>query len=149
MSTTGLARFLARHSRIGLDTSLFIYHLNDHPQYRHLTALIFQWVQRRGHSAVTSTITMTELLVHPYRANDIDQVNDIYALASTFPNLEWRPPTLAVADDAARLRAAYGLRTPDALQVAAALASGATGLASNDAALARVRELDVFLLDGA
>lgn len=90
---------------------------------------------------------MTELLVHPYRAKDIDQVNDIYALASTFPHLEWHAPTLAVADDAARLRAAHGLRTPDALQVAAALASGATGLVSNDAAFARVTELDVFLLD--
>lgn len=110
-------------------------------------APLFAWLERRGGSAVTSTITMVELLVHPYRKGDIDRVNLIYALTSSFPHLTWLPPTLAIADEAARLRARYNLRTPDAIQAATALAAGTRGLIANDTSFARIRELDVLLLD--
>jgi predicted nucleic acid-binding protein len=90
---------------------------------------------------------MTELLVHPYRKDDVDHVNSIYALASTYPNLSWVPLTLALADDAARLRAKYGLRTPDAIHVATAIAGSATGFIGNDHAFQGVTELEVLLLD--
>ena len=90
---------------------------------------------------------MTELLVHPYKKGDIDRVNTIYALTSTYPHLSWLPPTLALADDAARVRATYGLRTPDAIQVATAISAGATGFVGNDDAFTRVTELEILLLD--
>ena len=66
--------------------------------------------------AVTSTITMLEGLVHPYRQADHELVNQFYALLSTY-------------------------------QAATALASGATGYITNDAAFQRVTDLDVLLLD--
>ena len=141
-----LADFFERHRTVGLDTSPFIYHLEAHPRFGPVTAELFGWLERRG-SAVTSTITMTELLVHPYRKDDIDRVNTTYALTSTYPHLSWVPVTLAVADGAARLRAKYGLRTPDAVQVATAISAAATGFVGNDAAFKRVTELEVLLLD--
>jgi predicted nucleic acid-binding protein len=104
------------------------------------------WIERQGR-AVTSTITMTELLVHPYRESDIDRVNSIYALTSTFPNLSWVPVTLALADNAARLRAKYSLRTPDAIHLATAIAGSATGFIGNDHVFQRVTELEILLLD--
>ena len=85
--------------------------------------------------------------MHPYRKDDIDRVNTIYALTSTYPHLSWVPVTLAVADEAARLRAKYGLRTPDAVHVATAITAAATGFLGNDDAFKRVTELDVLLLD--
>jgi predicted nucleic acid-binding protein len=129
-----------------LDTSPFIYHLDAHPHYGPVAGELFVWIERRGR-AVTSTITMTELLVYPYRKNDIDSVNSIYALTSTYPNLSWVPVTLALADNAARMRAKYGLRTPDALHVATAIAGSATGFIGNDRAFQRVTELEILLLD--
>ena len=130
-----------------MDTSPFIYRLETHPRYGPVAATLFAWLERRGSSAVTSTITMTELLVHPYKIGDIDRVNTIYALTSTYPHLSWLPPTLAIADEAARLRAKYGLRTPDAIQAATAISAGATGFVGNDDAFKRVTELDILLLD--
>jgi len=144
-----LIEFLDRHRVIGLDTRPFIYHLETHPRYGPLTATLFAWLERRGASAVTSTITMTELLVHPYRKNDIDRVNSIYAATSTYPNLRWVATTLAIADEAARLRATYGLRTPDAIQIATAMSAGATGFVSNDKGCGRVAELEILRLDDA
>jgi len=96
---------------------------------------------------VTSTITMLELLVRPYRLADIDRVNRFYAVLATFPHLEWLAPTLTIADLGARLRAEYNLKTPDALQAATALTGGATSFISNDPAFRRVAGLEVIVLD--
>ncbi|MBI5283257.1 MAG: PIN domain-containing protein [Candidatus Solibacter usitatus] len=49
--------------------------------------------------------------------------------------------------EAARLRAVHRLRTPDALQAATAIRSGATGIVSNDAAFARLGSVAAILLD--
>lgn len=96
---------------------------------------------------MTSTITMLELLVQPYRLSDMDRVNKFYALLSTYPHLEWVAPTLEISDLAARLRAEYNLRTPDALQAATALFCQATGFISNDAGLKKVAGLEVVILE--
>ena len=70
---------------------------------------------------------MTELLVQPYRDDSEQRVNDFYGLLSTYPNLEWIAPNLAVADSAARIRGKHGLRTPDALQAATAVSGASDG----------------------
>jgi predicted nucleic acid-binding protein len=142
-----LRLFLRRHRRIALDTSIFIYQLEANARYLALADVVFAWVERAGHEAVTSTITMTELLVPSYRDNDERRVDEFYGLLSTYPNLRWIAPDLETADLAARLRATYRLRTPDALQAATAIQANATGLVTNDPVLARIDELEVAVLD--
>jgi len=90
---------------------------------------------------------MLELLVRPYRMADLDQVDLFYSLLSTYPNLEWAVTDLNIADRAAELRARKKLRTPDAIQIATAIASGATGYVTNDKVFKRVNDIDVLLLD--
>lgn len=147
MGVAQLSRWLKSHSRIALDTSVFIYQLQANPKYVGLTDEIFVWLQRPKSQGVTSTITMTELLVQPYRDRNQQRADEIYGLLSTFPNLAWIAPSLEIADAAARLRAKHGLRTPDALQAASALYTGATGLITNDVAFRRLSDLEVLLLD--
>jgi predicted nucleic acid-binding protein len=142
-----LAGFLARHRRIGLDTSVFIYAVEARPKYLSLVERVLSWVESPRGSAVTSTVTMLESLVQPYRRDDLARVDGFYALLSTFPHLEWVPPTLDIADLAAQLRARHNLRTPDAIQAATALARAATGFVCNDPAFSRVTGLEVALLD--
>ena len=147
MGLTRLRAFLKHHRRIGLDTSIFIYHLEANPSYEEMSGEIFQWLERPAASAVTSSITLTELLVQPYRAGNETLVNQYYGLLSLFPNLEWVAPDLAIADVAARIRAQYRLRTPDALQAATAIRREATALLTNDPDLARVPDIEIGLLD--
>ena len=97
--------------------------------------------------AVTSTLTMLELLVQPYRENDEESVDRFYALLSTYPRLEWIDTTLDIADHAARIRASFNLRTPDAVQAATAIAAHATGFISNDPVFRRVSEFETLILD--
>jgi predicted nucleic acid-binding protein len=142
-----LRAFLQRHRRIALDTSVFIYQLEANARYLPLTDPVFAWLERPEHTAVTSTITMTELLVPAYRSGGEQMVDEFYSLLTTYPNLDWIAPGLEIADIAARIRAAHRLRTPDALQAATAIYAHATGLITNDLAFERLERLDALVLE--
>jgi predicted nucleic acid-binding protein len=142
-----LRGFLRRHHRVALDTSIFIYQLETNPRYVACTDHIFSWVEQPGSRAITSTITMTELLVQPYRDNNEQRVDEFYGLLSTYPNLDWIAPNLEIAGLAARIRALHRLRTPDALQAATAVHAQATGLITNDPVFERVEGLETMVLD--
>jgi predicted nucleic acid-binding protein len=144
---TRLSAFLRRHRRIALDTSIFIYELEANERYVGLADSVFTWIEQPGHTAVTSTITMTELLVSPYRESDDIRVNLFYGLLTTYPHLDWVAPDLAIADLAARFRALHRLTTPDALQAATAARSDATGFVTNDPVFARVEAFETLLFD--
>lgn len=147
MGLTRLRAFLRRHRRIALDTSVFIYQLEANPRYVSFTDPIFAWLERPGHHGVTSTVTMTELLVQPYRDSDQQRVDEFYGLLSAFPNLDWIAPSLQIADIAARIRGVHRLRTPDALEAATAVHAQATGLVTNDTVFERVKEFETLVLD--
>lgn len=147
MGLERLRTFLRRHRRVALDTSIFIYQLETNPRYLAFTDHIFSWLERPGSKAVTSTITMTELLVQPYRDSDEQRVDEFYGLLSTYPNLDWIAPNLEIADLAARIRALHRLRTPDALQAATAVHTLATGLITNDPVFERVTDFETVVLD--
>jgi len=102
----------------------------------------------KGHvRAATSTLSLLEILVQPYREKLDDLVLKFYALLTTFPNIRWIELSKEIADSAARIRAEYRLKTPDAIQVATALSSGATGFVCNDPVFKRVREFECLLLE--
>ena len=147
MGIDGLRAFLRRHRRVAINTNIFIYQLEAHPRYDALTGVIFSWLEASGHSAVTSAITMTELLVQPYARKDEALVERYYGLLATFPHLDWNAPSLSTAGLAARLRADYRMRTPDALQAATALESGATAFLTNDAIFKRVQGFEALVLE--
>jgi len=140
-------RFLRRHQRIALDTNIFIYLLEENPRYLSLADLVFSRIERGECEAVTSTITMTELLVPAYRGGDAQRVATFYGLLATYPNLQWMAPDLETADLAAQVRSEHGLQTPDALQAATALRFGATAILSNDPVFTRVRGFEAAVLD--
>jgi uncharacterized protein len=147
LGLTALHAFLRRHRRIALDTSVFIYQVEDNARYVELTDSVFAWLNRPDGTAVTSTITMTELLVPAYRSGGEHRVDDFYALLTAYATLDWIPPSIEIADIAARIRATHRLRTPDALQAATAVHAQATGLITNDAVFERVESVETLVLD--
>ncbi len=147
MGLNRLAEELEHHDRIALDSSVFIYQLEAHPHYLPLTETVFSWLERRERSAVASTITMAELLVVPYRRKDQQKVDEFFALLSTYPGIEWIAPDLQIADIAARLRAQYRLKTPDALLAATAEVESATAIVTNDYDFRVLQTPAVLILD--
>jgi len=132
---------------IGLDTNIFIYFLEGHPRYGTWCASLFELIERGHHPAVTSTVTLLELLAQPYRDQKEELAQRIFALTSTHPHIEWVPFTMNLADRAAELRARYRLSTPDAIQLATAIGRKATRFYGNDRSLRRVTEIECILID--
>jgi predicted nucleic acid-binding protein len=112
-----------------------------------LSTEVLRWVVRPGHAAVTSTVTIAEVLVKAYERLDEEEADRLYGLLTTHPNLEWFAPDLEIGTWAARFRADYRLKTPDALQAATAFLSGATAFITNDATFERVQQFETLMLD--
>jgi predicted nucleic acid-binding protein len=138
---------LRRHRRVAFDSCIFIYQIEANPKYVTLTDLVFSWLVQPAFRAVTSAITMTEVLVPSYRNRDQKLLDNFYGLLSTYPNLEWISVGLEIADVAAELRAQHNMRTPDAIHAATAIHAGATALITNDPLFSRISDFDVVILD--
>jgi predicted nucleic acid-binding protein len=142
-----IARQLSRHNLVAIDTCVFIYLMERSPKYFDLANAVFQWMERPGSSAVTSTVVLTEILVQPFRNANLALADSFYSLLTTIPHLEWIPPSLQIANLAASLRASHRLQTPDALIAATALSCNASALVTNNPIFRRVSNLDVLILD--
>jgi predicted nucleic acid-binding protein len=139
--------FLARHKIFAADTMLFIYHFEDHLRYAPVTNVLFESWESGTNKGITSVITLLEILVKPRRDQNWEAVRDYKDLMLTFPNLQLVPLESECADLASDLRARYGIRIPDAIQVASALFHSATAFVTNDDQLKQISELEIFLLD--
>lgn len=139
---------LVGHKVIGLDTSVFIYHLELHPRYQPLTRVILSAVQAGKVQGVTTVVTLMELTVRPWQLNQAQVARQYEVLLVNFPNLTLFDVNRDVARRAAQLRASDKLRPADALQVATALEYGATIFVTNDKQLKRLTSyLDVIVLE--
>jgi len=139
---------LAKHTIIGLDTSIFIYHFEAHPQYLALTTSILNSVQAGQSSGITSVISLMELTVQPWKLNKREVARQYEGLLAYFPNLTVANITRDVARQAAQLRAQYNLRPADALQVATGLIHHATAFVTNDAQWKRLAaRMEILILD--
>jgi predicted nucleic acid-binding protein len=139
---------LTGHAVIGLDTNIFIYHLEAHPRYQPLTQELLAGIQAGRRRAITSTVTVMELTVRPWQLGRPAVAREYEVLLVHFPHLTLADVTRDVARRAAQLRARYRLRPADALQVATALVHGATAFVTNDRRLARLAPmLDIIILD--
>jgi len=68
-------------------------------------------------------------------------------LFRTFPHLSVLPVTDEIAERAAILRASYGLKTPDAIQLATALISASDAFLTNDEGMPGIEGVQVLILD--
>jgi len=92
---------------VAVDTALFVYLIEEHPRFLAPVRALFARADRGEIEIVTSALTLLEVLVVPLRTNDQRL--------------------------AARLRAQHGaLRTPDALQLAAAISTGCESFVTNE-----------------
>ncbi len=139
---------LAKAKVIGLDTSIFIYFLEDNLKYGPLAQITINGIEKGKWQGVTSTITLMEISVRPWQLGQETAAREYEAILVHFPNLSIVDIDRNVARTAAQLRAKYNVAPPDALQVAASLSFGAKAFLTNDKRLSRLQELiDVLVLD--
>lgn len=131
---------------VGLDTAPLIYFIEDNPAYREAVQVFFEAIDREDITVVTSTVTLLEVLVHPLRTGNKDlatEYRDIL-LNSKIITLD---VTADIAEQAAQVRATHNIRTPDAIQISAALNAGASHFLTNDIRLPDIPSLAILSLD--
>lgn len=131
---------------IYIDASCFIYTMERIDPYRALLEPIWRQAQHGNISIVSSYILVTETLVKPIRDANLDIETQYRAMFESGAVRLLEAPH-SVFDDAARIRADTGLKTPDALHAATALSVGCALFITNDRDFLRVRDLPTVILD--
>lgn len=124
-----------------VDTAPWIYLLQDHPEFAPRFEGLFAAAEEGRVELALSTITLAEVLTGPYKAGEM-------ALAKRYEkalnSYQVMPFSAEVAVQAAQLRAQYGLKLPDAAQLATALEMGAAALVTHDRDFSAVQGLPVL-----
>jgi predicted nucleic acid-binding protein len=131
---------------VALDTAIFIYFMEEDQRFLSLVKPVFQAIDDGALQAATSALTLLEVLVVPYRAGNLP-------LAERYESLLTRSRGLRVIDlerpmlkTSAQIRARISLRTPDSIQVAAALSARCSTFLTNDRRLPFIPGLKVLQL---
>jgi predicted nucleic acid-binding protein len=132
---------------VALDTAPLIYFLEASPRYASIVNPFFQAVDRGTIRIVTSTITLIEVLVHPLRMGNAGIAQQYRTALLNATGVSVLPLSPAIAEVAARLRADYEIGTPDAIQLATAISTGARALFTNDARIPRSTGVKILLVD--
>jgi predicted nucleic acid-binding protein len=117
---------------MAVDTCVFIYFIESDPTWLPVVRPLFAAAGVGEASLVTSSLTLLEVLVIPYRSGDLALAERYEALLSRGRGLSLVEMDRPILKAAAQLRARYRLKTPDSLQIAAALASRCTSFVTND-----------------
>src|SRR5438876_11651413 len=126
---------------VGVDTVIFIYFIEEHPQFVPLLERLFREVDNGRRELVTSALTLLEVLVVPYRSGD-------HLLAGRYEALLTRSRGVRVAEisrdhlrAAAQLRAATGVKPLDSLLLLAALRARRATFTTHDHDLVTIHSL--------
>ena len=142
----GVADFLQHYKRIALDTNVFISVFAQEPLGKNVLPIIDATANKGTHEMITSVLAFSECAVRPYKEGNwpvLDQVKLMFQM----PGLTVYPMDETVAEEAARLRAIYNFKMPDAIMAATAIVHGAEVLLTNDYRLAGMKEIPVVKLN--
>ena len=124
-----------------MDSAPIIYVLEQHPKLATRFVALFEAQANGRLNFAVTTVAIAEVLTGPLRNGD-------EALASRYRAVleSWNviPLDVPIAESAARLRASFGLKLPDAVQAASALAVNAAALVTHDRDFSRIRSLHVI-----
>ncbi len=130
----GFSRALRGVRQAGVDTPVWIYHLEDVRPYSELTTHLLAEAASETRQLILSVVSVSEILVGPWRARDRERARLIEEALQSIPGVTEADVTWEVATRSAELRGRTGLPLPDALIIASGLSQQAQLLITNDAA---------------
>jgi predicted nucleic acid-binding protein len=119
------------------DTSLFIYLLEEDPNFYNIVERLLIKMNERGDSLCTSVFTRGEVLIGPEKRGAPELSGRIRAYLQP-PEVDILPFTEETADHYARIRAGNKVSPADAIHLASAATAGVDLFLTNDRALQRM-----------
>jgi predicted nucleic acid-binding protein len=131
--------------RVYLDTNCVIYFVENHPVWwGKVVARIVAFRAAKDQLAV-GDLTRAEFLVAPFKSGDVG-LETRYRALFTDPDVSVLEMTAVVCERAARLRAVYPFKLPDALHLATAIEHGCGLFLTADSKLSRCTDIPVEIL---
>ncbi len=121
-------------SRVYWDSMLFIYWLEDHPQYAKQVDAIHSRMRQRQDQLVTGAFTFGEVLAGTYRKRRPELADQFRTMLRSVVS-EVVPFTIETADHYARIRGALRTTPADAIHLASAAQAGTDLFLTNDRSL--------------
>ncbi len=121
-------------SRVYWDSMLFIYWLEDHPQYAKQVDAIHSRMKQRQDRLITGAFTFGEVLAGTYRKGRPELADQFRTLLRSVV-AEIVPFTIETAEHYARIRGALGTTPADAIHLASAAQAGTDLFLTNDKSL--------------
>ena len=139
---------LVRDQLVAFDTSPLIYYIEEKEPFVGIVTPFFDAIGSGQFGTITSIVTLEEVLVRPFREGRRDLVERYRNILLSSAGLQIWPVNRQIAEEAAQIRANYPrIRTPDALQMATAIVTGAHYLLTNDKALPNLPNLQMLVVD--
>jgi len=132
---------------VALDSSIFLYFIEEHPKYLSLVEQVFAAVDAGALEAVTSSLTLLEVLVIPFRFANAALIDRYETLLTKSRGLRLVDLDRDFLRAVAQVRASTRAKTPDAMQLAAAMAAGCPAFLTNDDRIPTVPGLRTLLLE--
>lgn len=132
--------------QVYIDTNLFIYFLDQNPEFFTVASTLLAAVELGSLIAYTGDITVAETLVKPYQTDNILLVANIKAFFYADDFLSIRSHDADTFNLCAQIRAKYSMKFADALHYATALKAGCKFFITNDTGIRSTAELEVILL---
>lgn len=131
---------------VAVDTAIFIYFIEENPRFLAEIVPLFKEADQGRRELITSALTLLEVLVVPYRAGNRFLAERYEALLTRSQGIRLVELSHDQLRAAAQLRAATSVKTPDALQLVAAIGGGCTTFVTNDRRLPPVPGLRILEL---
>lgn len=129
-----------------LDTCVFIYFIEENSDFLELILPIFEAIDKGLLVAITSGITLIETLVIPFRCSNEELADQYERILTKSPGMRMYELDRELLRQGVYLRARFGLKTPDALQIAAAQRGGCSTFITNDRRLPDIEKLKIVQL---
>jgi len=146
----GIEQYL-RGGSVYLDTNIFIYAVEDFPEYAVLVRKIFEIIDQGSVKAFTSELTLAEVLVKPFMVENDTLISLYKDFIQDSPVLSVQPVTRQTFLNAARIRAQSTSRISlaDAIHLASANIVQCHSFLTNDRRLLRQKldNLEIILLE--
>jgi predicted nucleic acid-binding protein len=129
------------------DTAPLIYFIEKNSRYLDVVKPVIELIVSQHAKGMTSTITLLEVLVLPLREGNKKLAEKYKTILLSSNDLETCEISNEISERAAIIRAKYGFKTPDSIQLATAIVRKADYFLTNDSALKQVNEIKVIILE--
>ncbi|MGH9368188.1 MAG: type II toxin-antitoxin system VapC family toxin [Thermoanaerobaculia bacterium] len=128
------------------DSALWIYWIQESEKFLPAVAPLMRDLREGRIAVVTSVLSQVEVLTRAFAKGDDVLARRYRDFFENTDGIAVLDVDQEIAEGAARLRARYALRTPDAIHLSTALAARASAFVTTDRRLARIREIEVRVL---